>query len=90
MSEKQIVGNMGSIIASLIVVLLGFVVVVVLMAQASVVNAVTGTVTLANSGVFFGIIFGSLLCVLLGGYLLGKYVEKMRSEKRIVSPSPSP
>jgi hypothetical protein len=66
----------------------GFVVVIVLMSQASAINAVTGSVTLANSGPFFGVIFFSLLCVLIGGYLLGKYMEKSRNEKQGTSPPP--
>jgi ABC-type transport system involved in multi-copper enzyme maturation permease subunit len=90
MGEKQIIGNMGSIITGLIVVFLGFILVIVLMAQASVVNATTGQVTLANSGIFFGMIFLSLLCVLLGGYLIGKYAEKARKEKQSVFSPPPP
>jgi uncharacterized membrane protein len=74
--------NFNIIIAGIIAVFLGFILVIVLLAQASILDATNGSVTLANSGLFFGIIFLALICVLLGGYLVGKYVEKMREERR--------
>ena len=90
MRNRNYGSNLGSVIGSLVVVFLGFLLVFVLLAQASIVNLVTGQVTLANSNVFFGMIFGSLFCVMLGSYLMGKYLEKYRREKEsnLLTPSP--
>lgn len=81
MGSKQYGTNFSSIIVALILVFLGFVLVIVLMTQANMLDAVGGTVALSNPNLFFGAIFGALFSVLLGGYLIGKYVEKMRNEK---------
>lgn len=81
---------MGSIIAGLVVVFIGLLIVIILIAQASVANAVSGSITLANAGLFFGLIFASLIFVLFGGYLVGKYVEKQRNEKNNNSVPPPP
>ena len=81
MGSKQYGTNFSSVIVALILVFLGFVVVIVLMTQANILDAVNGTVALSNPNLFFGAIFAALFAVLLGGYLIGKYVEKMRNEK---------
>jgi amino acid transporter len=82
MGSKRYGTNLSSIIGALILVFLGFVIVIVLMVQANMLNTVTGMATLANPNLFFAVIFGALFAVLLGGYLIGKYAEKMRNEKQ--------
>ncbi len=90
MRSRNYGSNLGSVIAGLVVVFLGFLSVFVLLAQASIVKFVTGQVTLADSNIFFGVIFVSLFCVMLGSYLMGKYMEKYRREKESNPLTPSP
>ena len=73
MGSKQYGSSFGSVIVALILVFLAFVVVIVLMFQADTLD----------TNFLFGAIFGVLLVVLFGGYLIGKYVEKMRNERQL-------
>jgi hypothetical protein len=88
--QKDIGGNLASIIAGVVLIFIGFLPIIILYSQANALTIVAGKTVVPNWGLFFGVTFLALISVLLGGFIIGKYLEKQRNEKHFNAIPPPP
>jgi hypothetical protein len=74
-------GNLGRIAVGTVIIFVGFLLVTALVIQAITIESHIGILYISDIGIFSSIVFLSLILVSFGGFVVGKYVEKRRSNK---------
>ena len=81
--------GLKDLIIGIVAIFMGFILIIVLATQASLINSATGSVTLRSEGlpIFYGAIILAMFSVLLGGFEIGRYVEMEMGKRNKVNKS---